>query len=302
MKKLASTLLAVTMTASLTGCSSSSTASASASATATSDSVYTYLAPIEVDTSNADGVLKDVLDAGVLVVGTSPDFPPAEFIDEEGNVVGCEMQMAQYIADCLGVELQIETMDFSAVLTSVDTGKVDLGISGFGYKTDRAENFELSHGFSDGEANCHTLLVPADKVDSYSTLEDFSGLVVAAQATSLQQMYAEDEIPDVQMELVSTIDQAILDLSAGKVDAVALSCTVADSYAQNSNGTLARSTVEFDLTPYADYAGNVAAAKKGETSLIEAVNTIVDHVNDEGIYAIWYQEAKAQAGIEDTEE
>lgn len=86
-----------------------------------------------------------------------------------------------------------------------------------------------------------------------------------------------------------------------KVDAVALPCTQAKAYAEQSNGTLAKSNVDFDLTPYADYAGNVIAAKKGETSLIEAINQIIDDVNDSGIYAEWYATAKTEAGISDGE-
>ena len=56
------------------------------------------------------------------------------------------------------------------------TGKVDIGISGFGYKADRAEQFELSHGYQASSAAAHhTLLVPADKADEYKSLADFSG-------------------------------------------------------------------------------------------------------------------------------
>ncbi len=303
---------AATSSASASGTAASAAASAASSTAAATDAVTTEFTVSDtetydgyplviVDTSNADGVLKDVLDSGVLVVGTSPDFPPAEFVDDEGNVKGSEIMMAEYIAACLGVELQIEPMDFSAVLTSVDTGKVDLGMSGFGYKPDRAENFELSHGYIgevDSESACQGLMVPADKVDEYQTLDDFAGLTIAAQATSLQEMYAQDQIPDVVIEEVGSLDQAVLNLASGKVDAVALTCTMINNYVAQSDGQYAKAEPVFDTSIYEDYDGTVAAAKKGETSLIEAVNVIVDYVNANNMYDTWYQEAKAEAGIE----
>ncbi|MBQ6221265.1 MAG: transporter substrate-binding domain-containing protein [Solobacterium sp.] len=167
----------------------------------TPDDKYNYLINInnyekpELDLSNADGLLKSVLDKGVLVVATSPDYPAAEWIDDDFVIWGSEMMMAKYVAECLGVDLQIETMDFSAVLTAVDTGKADIAFSGLGWKEDRAEAFELSVGYSgDDDVNFHTLIVPAKEAENYKTLQDFVGKHIMAQAGSLQQMYVEDQI------------------------------------------------------------------------------------------------------------
>ena len=165
------------------------------------DDTYAYLLDTSdlvkpnLDLSNADGVLAKVLEKGSLVIATSPDYPANEFITEDGTVYGCEMMLAKYVADCLGVALKIETMDFNAVLTAVDTGKVDASFSGFGWKADRAEAFELSVGYQgDEDVTFHTLIVPADKADQYKTLADFVGKHIVAQASSLQQMYVEDQI------------------------------------------------------------------------------------------------------------
>ncbi|MCR4634576.1 MAG: transporter substrate-binding domain-containing protein [Erysipelotrichaceae bacterium] len=171
------------------------------------DDTYAYLLDTtdlvkpELDLSNADGVLKKILNNGVMVIATSPDYPANEFITEDGTVYGCEMMLAKYVADCLGVSLKIETMDFSAVLTAVDTGKVDMSFSGFGWKADRAEAFELSVGYvGDDEVSFHTLIVPADKADQYKSLQDFVGKHIIAQASSLQQMYVEDQILSLEGE------------------------------------------------------------------------------------------------------
>lgn len=299
-----------------TGCASTSTnRSSSTSDWYTGpgyDKLYEELGKADVDLSKADGKLKDILDKGQIVLATSPDYPPSEFVDDQGNVKGSDIMLAQYIANSLGVDLKVETMDFNAVLTAVDTGKVDIGISGFGYKADRAEQFELSHGYQSSSAAAHhTLLVPAEKADEYKSLADFSGKKIDTQANSLQEMYVTDQIPDADLQKVSTLDQAILELQTGKIDAIALDSTTAKNYAETSDGMFVsvyeKNGVEFDLSQYADESGNVAAVKKGETSLIDAVNQVIDSLATSGkyesnLYTDMYYAACDVAGVSPNEE
>ena len=299
-----------------TGCASTSTnRSSSTSDWYTGpgyDKLYEELGKADVDLSKADGKLKDILDKGQIVLATSPDYPPSEFVDDQGNVKGSDIMLAQYIANSLGVDLKVETMDFNAVLTAVDTGKVDIGISGFGYKADRAEQFELSHGYQSSSAAAHhTLLVPAEKADEYKSLADFSGKKIDTQANSLQEMYVTDQIPDADLQKVSTLDQAILELQTGKIDAIALDSTTAKNYAETSDGMFVsvyeKNGVEFDLSQYADESGNVVAVKKGETSLIDAVNQVIDSLATSGkyesnLYTDMYYAACDAAGVSPNEE
>ena len=299
-----------------TGCASTSSNSSSSTSdwyTGTGyDKLYEELGKADVDLSKADGKLKDILDKGQIVLATSPDYPPSEFVDDQGNVKGSDIMLAQYIANSLGVDLKVETMDFNAVLTAVDTGKVDIGISGFGYKADRAEQFELSHGYQSSSAAAHhTLLVPAEKADEYKSLADFSGKKIDTQANSLQEMYVTDQIPDADLQKVSTLDQAILELQTGKIDAIALDSTTAKNYAETSDGMFVsvyeKNGVEFDLSQYADESGNVAAVKKGETSLIDAVNQVIDSLATSGkyesnLYTDMYYAACDAAGVSPNEE
>lgn len=299
-----------------TGCASTSTNSSSSTSDWYTgpgyDKLYEELGKADVDLSKADGKLKDILDKGQIVLATSPDYPPSEFVDDQGNVKGSDIMLAQYIANSLGVDLKVETMDFNAVLTAVDTGKVDIGISGFGYKTDRAEQFELSHGYQSSSAAAHhTLLVPAEKADEYKSLADFSGKKIDTQANSLQEMYVTDQIPDADLQKVATLDQAILELQTGKIDAIALDSTTAKNYAETSDGMFVsvyeKNGVEFDLSQYADESGNVAAVKKGETSLIDAVNQVIDSLATSGkyesnLYTDMYYAACDAAGVSPNEE
>ncbi len=299
-----------------TGCASTSTNSSSSTSDWYTgpgyDKLYEELGKADVDLSKADGKLKDILDKGQIVLATSPDYPPSEFVDDQGNVKGSDIMLAQYIANSLGVDLKVETMDFNAVLTAVDTGKVDIGISSFGYKADRAEQFELSHGYqSSSVAAHHTLLVPAEKADEYKSLADFSGKKIDTQANSLQEMYVTDQIPDADLQKVATLDQAILELQTGKIDAIALDSTTAKNYAETSDGMFVsvyeKNGVEFDLSQYADESGNVAAVKKGETSLIDAVNQVIDSLATSGkyesnLYTDMYYAACDAAGVSPNEE
>lgn len=299
-----------------TGCASTSTNSSSSTSDWYTgpgyDKLYEELGKADVDLSKADGKLKDILDKGQIVLATSPDYPPSEFVDDQGNVKGSDIMLAQYVANSLGVDLKVETMDFNAVLTAVDTGKVDIGISGFGYKADRAEQFELSHGYQSSSAAAHhTLLVPAEKADEYKSLADFSGKKIDTQANSLQEMYVTDQIPDADLQKVATLDQAILELQTGKIDAIALDSTTAKNYAETSDGMFVsvyeKNGVEFDLSQYADESGNVAAVKKGETSLIDAVNQVIDSLATSGkyesnLYTDMYYAACDAAGVSPNEE
>lgn len=299
-----------------TGCASTSTNSSSSTSDWYTgpgyDKLYEELGKADVDLSKADGKLKDILDKGQIVLATSPDYPPSEFVDDQGNVKGSDIMLAQYIANSLGVDLKVETMDFNAVLTAVDTGKVDIGISGFGYKADRAEQFELSHGYQSSSAAAHhTLLVPAEKADEYKSLADFSGKKIDTQANSLQEMYVTDQIPDADLQKVATLDQAILELQTGKIDAIALDSTTAKNYAETSDGMFVsvyeKNGVEFDLSQYADESGNVVAVKKGETSLIDAVNQVIDSLATSGkyesnLYTDMYYAACDAAGVYPNEE
>lgn len=269
--------------------------------------MYENLGKVELDLSGADGKLLDIINKGELVIATSPDYPPSEFVDmNTGEIMGSDIMLAKYIANSLGVNLKIEAMDFSAVLTSIETGKCDLAISGLGYKADRAEIFELSHGYQSSSAAAHhTILVKSEDVDKYNSLADFKGKTIDAQANSLQQMYCEDQLPDATLQLVSTLDMAILDLQSGKIDAIALDATSAKNYAETSNGMFVSlynaKNIEFDLSAYAEEAGNVVVAKKGETALVEAVNAVIDDVMANNKYTEMYYAACDAAGVSPSE-
>ena len=243
--------------------------------------------------------LEEIQQKGKLVMAVSPDFPPFEFIDNTKSgvdqYVGADIELGKYIAEQLGVEFEIKAMDFTAVLSSVDLGNADIAISGFGWREDREESFELSHGFNkDGEASCHGFLIKKADAAKYTTLADLANATIAAQVSSLQEGYTKEQLPDAKLQEVTTLDIGVMSLETGKVDALACTCDLAKGYA-SANENLVKADAEFDITYDSEHDGNVAAVQKGQTELLVKINEIIDEVNEKGLYDEWNTAAKATA-------
>ena len=245
--------------------------------------------------SKEENKLETIKEKGVLVMATSPDFAPYEFQDVssgETKYLGAEIELGKYIAEQMGVELQLEAMDFSAVEAAISTGKVDIAISGFAKTPEREENMGLSNYYraesSDGKDQ--GLLVLKEKADQYQTAEDFAGKKVAAQNGALQQNLVMEQLPDAQMEVITSINDGIMMLTTGKVDAVAVADAVGESYTENYP-ELAMADFYFEY----ESQGNVVAVTKGQDELLAEINRIIDDVMDKGLYKQWWDEAVEQA-------
>lgn len=234
--------------------------------------------------------LEKILESGKLVLATSPDFAPLEFEDlssGEAQYVGSDIELAKYIAEKLGVELEISAMDFSAVQAAIPSGQADIAISGFARTEERAQNMELSTPFNITEDGGQTVLVAKGQGANYTAAEDFSGLQIGAQNGSLQYNLVSSQLPeDVEIVPVGSLNDGVLMLETGKIDALASDLSNAELLLESHDGI---ETTDF-MFEYSS-EGNVAAVKKGETELIEAVNEIIDEVNELGLYQQWKDEA-----------
>lgn len=234
--------------------------------------------------------LEKIKESGKLVLATSPDFAPLEFEDlssGEAQYVGSDIELAKYIAEKLGVELEISAMDFSAVQAAIPSGQADIAISGFARTEERAQNLELSTPFNITEDGGQTVLVAKGQGANYTAAEDFSGLQIGAQNGSLQYNLVSSQLPeDVEIVPVGSLNDGVLMLETGKIDALASDLSNAELLLESHDGI---ETTDF-MFEYSS-EGNVAAVKKGETELIEAVNEIIDEVNELGLYDQWKEEA-----------
>ncbi len=239
--------------------------------------------------------LEAIQEAGKLVIATSPDFAPSEFIDltktGQEAVVGADISLAYYIAEQLGVELVIEQMSFEACLAAVPAKAVDISISGFAKTDERAENMECSdYYYWTGEESGHGLLVLAENA-GFTSADEFAGMTVAAQVGSIQEEYAISELPeDITMEPISDLANGVLMLMNGKVDAVSFSYSAGLQYADNYP-ELGMAEFKYE----ANESGTVILGQKGETELMAFINEVLAQAAEEGLMEQWYAEASELA-------
>ncbi len=240
-------------------------------------------------------------DANVLKVALSPDFAPMEFVDtsKEGQdqYVGFDVTLAKHIAEELGMTLEIQPMSFDAVQVAVQTGTVDLGISGFSWTAERAENYLISDYYIAGDNETEQIIiVKAEDAGKYSTAEDFAGLTIGAQSASLQLQLCNEALPeDTKIEIFSDINVAVVALQSGKVDGVAVATGNAEAIIAN-NADIGKSGFQFDVDP--KYENNVILLNQNDSELLEKVNAILADCMEQDLYTGWYEDAKALAGIE----
>lgn len=244
----------------------------------------------EENTAEAENRLEAIKAAGKITMATSPDFAPYEFENVNSGkteYAGSDIELGKYIAEKLGVELEIQPMDFSACQAAVTTGSVDMAISCFAKTPEREESMGLSNGYSVEETeNDQGLLILAENKGSLAKAEDFTGKKIAAQNGALQQTLLAEQLPDAEMTPVTTANDGVMMLTTGKVDALAIASQVGESYIKNYP-ELCMSDYYFDY----ESPGNVVAVQKGEDELLEAINEVIDEVMEKGLYQQWFDES-----------
>lgn len=283
-----------TKSASKTGLVTTSTAKTGSAATAgstTSDSNTSGAAKLDLSNITGEGDKFDkILKAGVITCATSPDFAPNEFIDirsGETKYVGCDMDLAQYIADSLGVKLEIVPMKFDAIKAAVTTGQVDMAIAGLAYTEDRAKNMQLSDLFGNTDADeGQGIVILKENADKLKTADDFAGKTVLAQNGSVQYDLTTTQLPKAKCTPIADVNNGAMEIMTGQADGLTLDLAVAKVMI-NTHKELAISDFQFEY----ESKGNVIGCTKGETKLVNAINQIVKEVNDKGLYKQWKDKA-----------
>ena len=244
-----------------------------------------------------------IKEKGYITVAISPDFAPYEFENlnaEDGQtVVGCEVELAKYIAEYLGVELKIESMDFSSCQAAVQSGTVDFSVSGYAITEDRQKTYNMTEPYKwQDDSTGQLIIVKKDEAEKYATADSFSGKKVAAQNGSLQMSLVEEQLPeDITIEPISTLNDGILSLINDKIDCMACAGDTALQYVKNYPDKLAIAAFKFEYTS----KGNSALILKGHDVLLAAINEAIQAAVKEGKLPVWREEAVALAeslGIE----
>ncbi len=172
---------------------------------------------------------------GKLTVATSPDFAPYEFYAvKEGNpeLAGFDVALAGYIANYLGLELEIIPMDFDGVLNELASGNVDLGMAGLSPDPKRAESMDFSTIYYQGGQSFVT--VQANK-DLFASLEDTNNASysIGAQNGSIQMDLANEYSADADIVALVKVTDIIAELLGGKLDGAYIETAVAENYAKS---------------------------------------------------------------------
>lgn len=267
----------------LTGCGSSETA-------APQDEQATEAQSEEQPAAEASTLLEQIKAKGKLVVGTEAQYAPYEFKDFDANFVGCDMWLAQQIADSLGVELEIVDMSFAGIIPAVQSGQVDLGIAAFTNTPERAEEIDFSDLY---ETSAQLLIVKTGNADTYSTKEALAGQKVGAQKGTIQSQLIQSALPDSELFELEKYPALALEVQNGNIAGLVVDQAVGESLVANSNGELEVSNFEFSAEE-ASFGKSVVIAK-GNEDLVAAVNEVVNKVTSDGSYQAAYDEAVALA-------
>ncbi|MBK0347559.1 transporter substrate-binding domain-containing protein [Aerococcaceae bacterium zg-ZJ1578] len=261
------------------------------------------LAVLAPSAQAADNQLEKIKEKGTLVVGTSPDFPPREFyiINDKGEkeIVGSDISLAKAIADKIGVKLELVTTDFNGVIANIQTGTVDLGISGFSWTQAREEVMDFSVGYSQetGDNGYQGLLVSKETADKFKTLDELkaANLTIGAQGGSIQYELALQATKPTNVKQYGTLDAAVLALNAGDIQAMVVSTSSAEPLVAAFDNLTILPRDAFDLDPENKYANNVIGLPKNHDNadLLKVINEVIETAIKDGTMEKWETEAKA---------
>ena len=260
-------------------------------------------APTEASAAS-NGVLDEIKASGELHITLSPDFAPMEFIDSskdgQEQYVGLDVFLAKYIADYIGVKLVIEPMSFDACQTAVYTASVPMSVSGYVWTEERAESYEISDYYYDGDNKIEpVILIRTADAEKYTSSEDFNGVDIGAQNASLQMQLVTSQLPDANPVAVGDVGTGVLELQNGSIEALAVAKGNAEII-MDANPDLVLCPWEFTITEETE--AFVILITKGETALLNVVNKALAKAYADGLYGTWYEDAVALAKSENAAE
>ena len=244
----------------------------------------------------ADGQSDDQSDGSALVLGTSADYAPFEFMyaDENGDMqyAGIDVSSAQYIADEMGKELKVENMAFEYLLTSLAKGDYDMVMAAMEATPERLESADFSDPYYTDMPPM--ILVKADSADQYQTLADFAGKSVGAQAATTKEDIVKDSMEGASLVSRALVTDLVNELAYGKVDAIVLDGAVAQEDAE-SNSDLVIAAASDELGTAEPYC--VAVAKGDPKGLLPAINAAIAKMQAENKMEAFIADADALSGV-----
>lgn len=273
MKKILVMILAAAMLLSLAACGSSSSASSTAASTAAVSTAAKSEAALS-QASAAPEALPDsefsTITEGVLTMGTNAAFPPYEFYDGQ-DIVGIDAEVVGAIADKLGLTLDIVDMEFGSIITSVQTGKIDIGAAGMTVTEERLENVNFTDSYSTG---VQVVIVKEDS-DKVQSLDDLDGALIGCQEATTGYIYCSEDYGEENVVPYTNGPTAVQALIDGKVDCVVIDKQPALAFVAANEGLKILDT-EYVVEDYA-----IAVSKDNEP-LMNAINGVLKEMIADG--------------------
>lgn len=231
--------------------------------------------------------LKTVED-GKLTVATSPDFAPYEFYSLDANgdatLAGFDIAFAQYIADKLGLELNIITMDFDGTLAELQAKNVDIGMAGYSPDPKRESIMSFTKIYYKGGQSFVTSKAKADEITSLETANN-AKYKIGAQTGSIQYDLAEANTPDADNIGLTKVPDIIAEVISGKLDGAFMETIVAKAYQAQYEDLF----IVCDV-PY-EQEGSAIGVNKDNEVLLAALNLIIDEAINDGSLQKFVDEA-----------
>ena len=288
-KKIVSVMLCAAMaTTVLAGCGSSNTASTDAAAEETTEEAADDAAEAEdadaeaTEDAATDAAEVTTVEPGILTMGTNAAFPPYEYKDGD-DIVGIDAEIAQALADKLGLQLEIVDMDFDSLIASIQSGKIDMSLAGMTVTEERKQNVD----FTDSYATGVQVIIVKDDSDIASA-DDLEGKLIGVQQGTTGHLYCSDDFGDDSVIPYPNGATAVQALVQGKVDCVVIDQEPAKAFVE-ANGGLKILDTAYTTEDYA------AAVSKDNPELTAALNTALQELKDDGtVQAILDKYIKAE--------
>ena len=229
---------------------------------------------------------------GYLTVATSPDYAPYEFyaLDKDGNpsLAGFDMALAQYIADYLGLTLEVIPMDFNGIIGEMEAGTADLAIAGLSPDPDRADSIDFSDMYYEGK---QAFITTKEKASLFTDLASTNSpnFEIAAQTGTIQNELAAQFSPDAQIVNLVKATDIIAELMSGKIDGAYVEWDVAAAYSANYPELQILCEVPYEAE------GNIIGVNKGNADLLKYVNEALNKCIADGDFAQFVATALEQA-------
>ena len=264
MKKLTALMLSSAMMLSLAACGGSASTETVSSEAASSEAVSTE------EAASADAAAVTTVNAGKLTMSTNAAFPPYEMTTDSGELEGIDIDVAAAVAEKLGLELQVDDMDFDAALLAAQNGKSDMVMAGVTVTDERLKVMDFSDTYAEG---IQSIIVPEDS--DIATADDLSGKTIGTQRGTTGYLYCTDDFGEENVIAYDNGLTAVQALNNGQVDAVVIDNAPAQEFVAANPG------LKILDTAYAqeDYAIGVA---KGNTQLLDAINGALEELQDDG--------------------